>query len=61
MWDKNYEDKGEQRILPIVVIVIIVFLASGFFLKDINYQYYDLPHAMADLHEHMYWKLTPGW
>lgn len=57
---KELENNREQCLFLVVIYIMAALFVAGLALKEMNFQYYDISRGMADLHESMYWKYTPG-
>jgi hypothetical protein len=51
----------EQRQLPIVLFIMVIFVFTGFTIREIDCEYFSIPQMLSDFHEWMRWKLMPGW
>ena len=60
MLEKDIDNNREQSLLLVVIFILAAFIVSGLAIKEMNFEYFDIPQAMRDFHEWLYWKHTPG-
>ena len=60
MLEKDIDNNREQSLLLVVIFILAAFIVSGLAIMQMNFEYFHIPRAMADFHEWLYWKHTPG-
>ena len=51
----------EQRLLPVVLFVLVIFLVTGVVIKETGHDFFDLQKLWVGFHEWLHWKIMPGW